>query len=285
MLVPVANARIIYMFKGGNDGAAPEAGLIADSAGNLYGTTMEGGGAECSGYGCGTVFRLSPDNTETVLYAFRGGSDGALPMADLVRDAAGNLYGTTYEGGGNGCQQGLGCGTVFKLAPDGTETILYSFKGGGSDGAYPEAGVVQDSVGNLYGTTVSGGLICVYNQNCGTVFKIAPDGTETVLHFFRGESNGKLDGAFPEADLIIDKTGNLYGTTTEGGLGAPGGAGTVFRVTLKGTEKIIYYFGKGSFFDSAEPNAGLVSDKTGNLYGTTISGGQGEHTRGTVFEV
>jgi uncharacterized repeat protein (TIGR03803 family) len=154
--------KVIYNFKGGSDGAAPFSGLIADSAGNLYGTTADGGGTYCNGQGCGTVFELTPPATqggawtETVLYSFQGGNAAAGPEASLIFDAAGNLYGTTYGGGASSD------GTVFQLTPPATqggswtETVLYSFKGG-SDGEYPVASLIFDPAGNLYGTTVFGG--------------------------------------------------------------------------------------------------------------------------------
>jgi uncharacterized repeat protein (TIGR03803 family) len=177
---------MLYQFAGGADGALPEAGVIWDAAGNLYGTTTWGGVDSCSSgdfVGCGVVFKLapSPDGTwtESVLYSFTGGADGANPTAGVIFDAAGNLYGTTGSGGGtSACPDG--CGTVFKLAPnvDGTwtETVLYSFKGG-VDGNGPEAGLVMDPDGNLYGTTASGGSSSACPGGCGTVFKLAPNPT------------------------------------------------------------------------------------------------------------
>jgi uncharacterized repeat protein (TIGR03803 family) len=138
--------------------------VITDSAGNLYGTAQFGGGTGCGGAGCGIVFKLAPDGTETVLHSFVGGGDGALPTASLITDKAENLYGTTQLGGGSGCG-GNGCGTVFKLAPDGTETLLHSFKGA-SDGANPVAGLIPIK-GNLYGTAATGGA-----NNLGTVFTL-----------------------------------------------------------------------------------------------------------------
>jgi uncharacterized repeat protein (TIGR03803 family) len=164
---------VLHSFTG-SDGAFPLAGLIADSAGNLYGTTVSGGTGGCSqGAGCGVVFKVSPSGTETVLYSFTGGSDGAFPEAGLIADRAGNLYGTTNRGGGSGG------GVVFKLSSSGTETVLYSFTGG-SDGRNPQAGLIADSAGNLYGTTEGGG------SGNGVVFKLSLGGTETVLHSFTG---------------------------------------------------------------------------------------------------
>jgi uncharacterized repeat protein (TIGR03803 family) len=137
--------------------------MIADTKDNLYSTTRQGGGTGCGGYGCGTVFKLMPDGTETVLYSFTGGSDGAYPKAGVIADAKGHLYGTTFPGGGTGCQ-GFGCGVVFKLAPDGTLTVLHSFTGG-DDGGYINAGLIADANSNLYGITTGGGC-------GGTVFEL-----------------------------------------------------------------------------------------------------------------
>ena len=209
---------VLHSFGGASDGVQPDAGLMADKAGNLYGTTIVGGSGNCSAGGCGTVYKITPGGHETVLYNFNGGSDGNYPYADVIKDAQGNLYGTAYVGGsGNN-------GVVFKLAPDGTETVLHSFAGG-SDGANPYAGVIADTAGNLYGTTVYGG-----SSNLGTVFKLAPDGTETVLHSFAGN-----DGRYPQAGLIADEAGNLYGATQFGGPGTcnpllPLGCGVVFEI-------------------------------------------------------
>lgn len=266
-----ASFRVLYTFKGGSDGSGSVASLIADAAGNLYGTTASGGGTGCGGGGCGTVFRLAPNGTETVLYSFAGGEDGAYPVAGLIMGGSGNFYGTTSGGGTDGCE-GEGCGTVFKLAPDGTETVLHAFAGG-SDGSAPEAGLIMDSSGELYGTTVSGG-----SGANGTVFKLAPDGTETVLYAFQGGS----DGGNPYAGLIMDKSGNLFGTTEYGGTGGIVSAGTVFEVMPDGHEKVLWDFcSRDSCGDGEFPVAGLIRDKAGNLYGTTTWGG----IIGTAFKL
>lgn len=215
--------KVLHAFTDGSDGANPQSGLIVDKAGNLYGETSTGGGAGCSGYGCGTVYRMAADGTLTVLYAFTGGTDGATPQGGLLLDNAGNLYGTTLNGGSE-------WGTVFRLASDGTETTLYTFKGG-SDGAVPTGRLIRDKAGNLFGTTEIGGTEtgCVFGAGCGTVFELAPDGTETLLHVFLG---GTTDGGVPYAGLLYDRVGHLYGTTSEGGgdgCGGPG-CGTVFEL-------------------------------------------------------
>ncbi len=265
-----AGFRVLYRFTGGSDGAYPEAGLIRDSAGNLYGTTAGGG----IGYGYGTVFELAPDGTETVLYAFTGGSDGNDPTAGLIKDKAGNLYGTTAFGGAHHD------GTVFKLAPDGTETVLHAFTSG-ADGADPFAGLIKDKAGNLFGTTDFGGG----TSGKGTVFKLAPDGTETVLHAFTGGN----DGDDPIGGLIKDSAGNLYGVTALGGTADCGGTGcgTVFEIAPDGTKTVLYAFTGGS--DGAGPSASLIRDSAGNLYGTTQGGGgtscSDGYGCGTIFEL
>jgi uncharacterized repeat protein (TIGR03803 family) len=258
-----------------SDGLWPYAGLISDEAGNLYGTTGAGG-AICRRYGCGTVFKLAPDGTETVLHAFTASDDGSGPYGGLIADAAGNLYGTTASGGSDGCGGiDFGCGTLFRVSASGKEKVLYAFAGG-SDGAYPDAGVVADKKGNLYGTTADGGggTQCIVQfGGCGTVFRVNPRGRETVLYAFSGGS----DGANPLAGLVIDRAGNLFGTTAYGGnlaacnQGASPGCGAVFEIAADGTEKTLYAFNGGN--DGWSPVAGLIEDKSGNLYGTTEAGG------------
>jgi uncharacterized repeat protein (TIGR03803 family) len=216
-VTPPHSKIVLYNFTNGADGGNPQSGLILDAEGNLYGTTSQGGV-----YGYGTVFELSATGTETVLYSFTGGADGGFPLAGLVRDANGNLYGTTYEGGAYGFGD-MGYGTVFELSQAGKETVLYSFTGG-ADGGNPQGGLVRDKQGNLYGTTVGGGVPgCVVDMGCGVVFEVAADGTEQSLYGFTGGA----DGANPIAGLVLDKKGNLYGTTE---LGGASGFGTVFKV-------------------------------------------------------
>jgi len=246
---------VIHSFTGGSDGAYPLASLITDStASNLYGTTEQGGT-----YGFGVVFKLTAGGAETVLYSFTGGADGAYPVASLIIDKAGNLYGTTEQGGGSGL------GVVFEIPSGGGETVLHSFTG--SDGAFPVAGLAKDAGGNLYGTTVEGGA-----NDVGTVFKLAPDGTETVLHSF-GSAN---DGAFPYAGVIMDKAENLYGTTSGGGAS---GDGTVFKLARKGKEMVLHSFAGGG--DGAHPLSG-VTEASGYLYGTTQLGGANDE--GVVYK-
>ncbi len=262
------------------DGQNPYTGLIFDAAGNLYGTTYYGGI-----HGGGTVFELSPREgggwTETVLHSFGNGTDGQNPVANLIFDGAGNLYGTTWVGGIHGY------GTVFELSPrEGggyTETVLHSF-GNGTDGSKPVAGMIFDGAGNLYGTTSYGGIHDTCPEGtCGTVFELSPrqggGWTETVLHSF---GNG-TDGQNPyTGGLIFDAAGNLYGTTYGGGIY---GEGTVFEMTPREgggyTETVLHSFGNGT--DGQSPEAGLIFDGAGNLYGTTLVGGI--HGDGTVFEI
>lgn len=262
--------KVLYSFTGtGGDGARPYSALVRDAQGNFYGTTAFGGNPGCSlggETGCGVVYKLSATGKEKVLYSFTGtGGDGEFPYAGLVRDAQGNLYGTTYDGGDFGCNPTYGCGTVFKVDTTRKETVLYSFTATGGDGLGPNAGLLRDGQGNLYGTTVSGGTAF------GTVFKLDLSSTETVLHTFTG-STGK-DGAAPYAGLVRDKLGNLYGTTVSGGTGScTGGCGTVFKLDPSGTETVLYSF-TGTGGDGEFPAAGLVLDGKGNLYGTTYAGG------------
>jgi uncharacterized repeat protein (TIGR03803 family) len=263
--------KILHAFTGrGTDGSNPTASLIFDAAGNLYGTTNLAGA-----YGVGTVFELSPTAsggwTETTLYAFGNGSDGQRPASALIFDPQGNLYGTTEQGGI------YGLGTVFELSPavsgGWTETVLHSF-GNGTDGQYPEASLIFDAAGNLYGTTTEGGT---YKN--GAVFKLTPNAgswTEKILHSFN--PNG-IDGDIPFAGLVMDKTGNLYGTTNYGGAY---GCGAVFELPKSGAEKILHNF-SGPPYDGQNPYAGVTFDASGNLYGTTTNGGAAP--AGTVFEM
>ncbi len=285
----------LYEFQGGNDGAFPMAGLIFDGLGNLYGTTSAGGvgcGAGVDG-GCGTVFELSPPMqaggpwNETVLYRLTGESDGYGPTGSLLFDSAGDLYGTTQRGSSGGV------GTVFELTPpqpggSWNEITLHSFDPSqpGGDGARPSAGLVFDTAGNLYGTTLYGGTTNGNCISCGTVFRLRPPEspgaawTEEIVHSFQGAP----DGQGPEGDLIIVR-GDLVGTTVNGG---ETNAGAVFEVTQSSqgvTEAVLYSFQGGS--DGEDPVAGLLVDGAVNLYGTTISGGNctDPHGCGTVFQL
>lgn len=271
----------LYNFTDGIDGGSPSARVVFGPDGTLYGTATAGGDPTCGQ--CGVVFNLRPPAaivcgarlcpwTETVLYAFKGGSDGLVPgSGDLVFDQAGALYGMTGYGGGD-CY----CGTVYKLTPGGgswTESVLHRFSY--SEGRYPYGGVIFDQAGNLYGTT---SLDVHYD---GTVFKLTPSGggwTITTIHGFTGSS----DGAHPFSGLISDGLGNFYGTTSDGG---PNGGGTVFELSPSGESwvyRVLYSF-TGNGFGTVGPHGNLLINGAGNLYGTTNA--TGAHNAGTVFKL
>jgi uncharacterized repeat protein (TIGR03803 family) len=216
---PGGRETVLYAFTGGSDGGNPYAGVIADSAGNLYGTTTAGGPANV-----GVVYMVDPGGNETVLCSFTGlGADGGLPHGGVIRDSAGNLYGTTAAGGAWGQGQ-QGEGVVFKLDPGGNYSAIYTFTGG-ADGGGPLAGVVRDSGGNLYGTTSGGGMSnCDFG--CGVVFELDASGQETVLHSFTGGA----DGSVPYVGVILDSAGSLLGTASAGGTGA---GGVVYELALQ----------------------------------------------------
>jgi len=276
------NYSVLYTFTGAADGAAPHAGLVQDAAGNLYGTTV-GGGA----YGNGVVFKLDPFANYSVLYSFTGGDDGAGPLAALVFDADGNLYGTAPGGGA------YGHGVVFKLDPSATFSVLYSFIGG-SDGASPAARLFPDESGNLYGTTQYGGTPgCWLNLGCGTVFRLDSTGQLTVVYGF----TGGFDGSNPAAGVVRDAAGNLYGTAEYGGLSQTahcfrvrtfqGCGGVLFKIDAANTFSVAHRFAGDRSGDGFHPAADLLLDPAGNVYGTTVRGGQpynrSHATRGTVF--
>ncbi len=279
---------VLYNFTGGSDGAYPAAGVTLDRGGNLYGTTSGGGIAQN-----GTVFKLTHRGsgwTLNPLYRFAGGTDGSIPQSPVIFGPDGNLYGTTYVGGGTNCAGGAGCGMVFKVTPPATacltalcpwiEHVLYRFTGG-SDGGVPGWGsLVFDSHGNLYGTTIDGG-----NQNCpyggcGVVFEISPSSggwSDSTVYSFDGSS----DGQWPIAGVIFDAAGNLYGAADGGALGA----GTVYQLVNTGsgwTLNTLHTFstaGDGGY----TLWAGVALDQSDNVYGGTFSGGSGGG--GTLFEL
>lgn len=260
---------LLYAFSSWSYGTYP-GGLVRDDSGNFYGTT-QGGGQDHWGF----IFRVDHAGKLTVLHQFTGGADGGLPYGTLIRDAQGALYGTTIQGGGS-----CGCGVVFKIDKAGKETVLYSFTGG-ADGAFPLGGLVRDSEGNLYGTASrDGDMSCGGGAGCGTVFQLDKTGKMTVLHTFSG-----LDGEYPQASLVLDPAGDLYGTTSYGGTGTScdlfyyAGCGIIFKLDTSGQETVLYNFTGGA--DGREP-AGLFLDATGNLYGSTgVGGGNG----GVVFKL
>lgn len=284
------NETVLYSFTGVSDGSNPFAGVVFDNAGNLYGTTYYGGNGGCSvgsaQTSCGTVFELTPSSTgwtESVLYRFTGGADGANPAAPLILDGAGNLYGTTYLGGNSGSQCIGGttsgtCGVVFELARvagNWTEIVLHRFSSNGPDikkGTNPLTGLTFDALGNLYGTTeLSGGFGDGYD---GVVFELTKTSTgwkESVLHRFTGGS----DGAYPGTGVILDSSGNVYTSTEEGGSCSilTAGCGTVLELRNEPAgwrETVLYDFTGGSGASC------LISDSVGNFYGCA---------QGTIFEL
>lgn len=300
--------KVLYTFTGGNDGAWPAGNLVADTQGNLYGMTSAGGPN-----GAGVVYKLAPDGTQTVLFHFNG-ANGNLPMAGLTPDAAGNLYGVTETGGkygwgnvfkltpegvltslydfggtnGDGlnpvCQLVWGAngelvgttvnggtgavGTVFSVSLDGKGTILHSFASSGAEGKYPPAGAAVDAAGNVYGVTHTAG-----GGNSGTVWKVDTAGAFSVLYTLDNQS-----GYFSHAALTVGPDQSLYGSTQGGGAS---GYGTIFRVNPDRTLNVLYSFTGGA--DGGAPNAPLMLDRKGDLYGTTQ--GAGGAFSGTIFSL
>jgi uncharacterized repeat protein (TIGR03803 family) len=295
---------VVYSFKVEPDGASPWAS-VTDVGGKLYGTTESGGSS-----GGGTVFKVTTHGAEKVLHSFTGGSDGSEPEAPLI-NVSGTLYGTTYSGGPDLA------GTVYKITTSGTEKVIYSFKGSPKDGASPAAGLTNVK-GTLYGTTLGGG-----SAGGGTVFKVTTSGKEKVLHVFKGSDGsgpstslldvggvlygttdvgganglgtvfkitttgsekvvysfkGGSDGASPVHTGLINVKGTLYGVTAGGGTSD---GGTVFKVTTSGKETVLHSFAGGS--DGFNPS-GVLTEVTGVLYGTTLSGG-GASAAGTVYSL
>jgi uncharacterized repeat protein (TIGR03803 family) len=298
-ITPSGTLTTLYSFcaqSGCTDGANPGAGLVQAANGDFYGTTI-GGGANndadaCFDYlaaGCGTIFKITPNGMLTTLYSFcaqSGCTDGANPLAGLVQAANGDFYGTTSSGGAN-CVP-YGCGTVFKITPNGTLTTLYSFcaQSGCTDGANPWAGLVQAANGDLYGTTWAGGTDPFGGGYGGTVFKITPSGTLTTLYNFCSQS-GCTDGEYIISGLVQATNGDFYGTASQGGAD---GNGTVFKITLSGTLTTLYSFcSQSGCTDGALPAAGLIQATNGDLYGTTEGGGvnyQGPpYGSGTIFKI
>ncbi len=278
---------ILHNFARLRDGGQPDAPLTFDAAGNIYGTTREGGDLTCNSVGCGVVFKLSPTSTggwtETVLHTFAGKYAGDTPGSGVIFDSAGNLYGVTIYGGytKSACPT-LGCGIVYKLSPTSSggykETVLHAFSAG-SDGFTPAGGLVFDAQGNLYGTTVAGGGAA----GQGTVYELSPNGsggwTENILLTFSG-----TNGANPACALIVDAAGNLYGTSPVGGANEEG---LVFELSpgSGGTwaETILYNFGAAP--DVQVPFGGVTADAAGNLYGSAEQGGASPFSDGGVFQL
>jgi uncharacterized repeat protein (TIGR03803 family) len=279
------------------DGENPQAELIQGADGNYYTTTYTGGSGACFGGsqgaipGCGAVVKITPAGVLSVVYSFPYDSanstapEGLYPAAGLLQAPDGNFYGVASLGGiGETCSTGtFGCGTIFKLTPSGTLTVLHSFCGGNgcgslaTDGATPLGRLAIGPDGNLYGTTQTGG---VYEglYNSGTIFRVSLSGAYQLLHIFSG-ANGTGDGENPAAGLTLASDGNFYGTTQYGGTS---GFGTIFKMSLAGTVIVLQSFAQ---FDSdgAEPQGALIQASDGNLYGTCYSGGV--NGWGTVFSI
>jgi uncharacterized repeat protein (TIGR03803 family) len=336
---PSANAQftytVLHTFTGSSDGVYPSP-LIRDAEGNLYGTAEAGGNTLCD-FGCGLVFKIPPAGNFTDLYDFTAGNNGVYPIAGVVQDKTGNLYGTTqgsgffglsvlfkltrdgkeisYDptgsigdlasplaldekgnaygespyGGTPNCgwdRNELGCGTLFKMTPNGKFTIIHTFDG--TDGMNPQGGLVRDAKGNFYGAAFFGGIrSCTTTGNghdepgCGTIFKIDVNGKYTVLHTFTGHK----DGAGPQG-LIIDSEGNLYGIAQNGGNhGGNGhlyGLGTIFKVDKSGKFSVLFTFTPNITGSVGYANL-LVRDSKGNLYGAKQY--DGAHNAGCLFRI
>jgi uncharacterized repeat protein (TIGR03803 family) len=280
-ITPSGTLTTIYNFcseTGCTDGEAPDAGLALGTGGNFYGTTYGGGEnyyGECT-TGCGTLFKITPSGTRTTLYTFCSESsclDGKNPVGPLVLGSDGNFYGTTVGGGTSGA------GTIFRISSSGLMDTLSSFcpPSGctGTDGAYPEAGLVQGNDGNFYGTTEDGGA-----NGAGIVFKITPSGTLTTLHNFCSLTDCN-DGQDPWDGVVQGSDRNFYGTTEDGG---PNLGGVVFKITPSGKLTTLYTFcSEAGCSDGESPIAGLVQGSDGNFYGTTDGGGTSR--AGTVFRI
>jgi uncharacterized repeat protein (TIGR03803 family) len=288
--------KLLHSFAGGTDGNSPESSVIQASDGNFYGVTLYGGGKTGCGNasGCGTVYKISPSGVETVLHAFNGVTEGALPFGELTEGSDGNFYGTTFAYEAlTDCATvySTGCGTVFKITPSGTLTTLYSFTGG-ADGSNPAAGVIEGSDGNFYGTASVGGNLNACTKDgpgCGTIFKITPSGTFTTLHTFCAQS-GCPDGEFPDGGLIQGSDGNFYGTAQQGGDNSclatyKSGCGTVFKISSSGTFFTVYLFEGGT--DGATPRRRLSEASDGGFYGVTflLDEPTCTHDCGTIFQV
>jgi uncharacterized repeat protein (TIGR03803 family) len=267
IVLPAQTFTTLHSFDN-TDGNLPAAALVQATDGDFYGTTNGGGTNYCDALGCGTVFKITPSGTLTMLHNFDG-ADGEYPWAGLVQATNGNFYGTTPEGGC--CYDG----TIFEITPSGALTTLHVFDG--TDGAYAQAGLVHATDGNFYGTTRQGGT-----NDAGTVFTITPSGTLTTLYNFCSRTNC-TDGGSPAAGLIQGTDGNFYGTTLGGG--ANNGHGTVYQITTSGKLTTLHSFG-GT--DGATLYAGLVQGTDGNFYGTTLEGGANScrgQGCGTVFQI
>jgi uncharacterized repeat protein (TIGR03803 family) len=290
IVAPAQTLTTLHAFTGAPDGVAPDAGVIQGTDGNYYGTTVAGGIFQgCTmppDEGCGTVFKMTPSGTVTVLHNFCAvdGSrcpDGFFPRGPLMQATDGNFYGITENGGVHRA------GTLFEITPSGALTTIYAFcsqsqcADGGYDG-FEGPGLVQGPDGNFYGTAPEGGA----NLDFGTVYKITPSGTLTVLYSFCSGGYGCPDGYTPDSGLTLGSDGNFYGTTTNGGNLPPANGGTVFKITPNGAFTTLYKFcsqGGQACTDGESPNAPLARGTDGTFYGTTLDGGA--HGGGTIFKI
>jgi uncharacterized repeat protein (TIGR03803 family) len=270
---------VLYSFSGFKDGNSPFAGLTMDSEGNLYGTTSTGGNPACTAStgSCGVVYKLSRTGgkwKETVLHAFKG-DDGAYPVSGVTLDTAGDVFGATQQGGGTTSQCGGGCGVVYELVHQGngkwTESLLHVFNPlqQPPDGQFPESRLIFDSKGDLFGTTFEGSG----RAESGCVYELVPvtgsKWEESILQGFQPGNNA--NGQFPSGDLVMDPSGDLLGTTSEGG-DSVYSAGTVFELKAGSwSEDVLFSF--DTIAEGEKPEGGVILDAAGNLYGTTELGG------------
>jgi len=289
---------VLYNFQGGTDGYDPNYAVSLDAEGNIWGMTDQGGDeTNCAGFGCGTIFELTPNGSggwnKTTVYTFTGPTDGKQPYSNLLFDAKGNFYGLTNGGGtGTGCGS-YGCGTAFEMSPSTTGwtfTVLHTFSGG-SDGAYPNGNLVFDAAGDIYGAASNGGSTtssyCASNSGCGTIFRFSPayNGRQfRVLYAFTGPTG------FPLGSLAIDHSGNLYGSTyggTSQTCRQTSGCGVVFQLSPTTQRQwkltVLHSFSGNLSSDQYDPNPVIV-DASGNVFGTTQSGGY-PNLAGTAFEL
>lgn len=252
-----------------SDGDAPDSGLIRATNGYFYGTTCNGGTSNS-----GTIYRISPAGTFTVLHSFNG-LDGSCPYGPLIQASNGKLYGAASGGGANQF------GTLFTLTLDGTLTLLHTFNGPPSDGSFPQGGMAQASDGNLYGTTLLGGdCPAATYGGCGTIFRLTPSGAITTVYNFCLGGDPCADGEGPGDGLVVGSDNNLYGSTGFGG--TVSNAGTIFSFALNGTLTTLHSF-DNTYTDGKYPLTTLLQGTDGKFYGTAEEGGA--KGKGTLFSL
>jgi uncharacterized repeat protein (TIGR03803 family) len=283
LLTEAQNYTFSILYSAKNSGTGPRrfnSPLIIDAAGNLYGTSGNGGD-----FKDGSVFKVTPTGTMSVLYSFKGATqlDGAAPSATPFMDSAGNLYGTTTLGGISGaCPNSplaQGCGTVFKVTSAGQETVLYRFQGL-NDGSLPLAGVVVDSAGNVYGTTLNDYQVLDGGDGGnGDVYKIDTSGKFSIVHLFCSQDPNCPDGQYPASAPILDASGNLYGSTASGGAFSDG---TIYQITPAGVETVLYNFHPQY---TSQIQGDLTRDAQGNFYGVTVYNISNPADGGEIYKV